>query len=261
MEDSSSWTGSSWRLTGALSRLSERGMLRIDTPPIVVLLPSGKGSILPGLSRRHAEYGDIAFPLSQAHAEFVAKILHPYMIGRFRIKEGPENTATIGSSLGGQASLQLVLRYPEIFGGVVCLSPCFQAGTITAVMANLMSRNGRGSNNENETPNFEEGVNTVDHNSLRSKTIYIDNGGDFEDILVPMFDILDHFTMNEQWWNPGYFWLDTQLQPMIDVLRWTLDRGGVEYRYEKYPGGRHNERAWAQRIDRPLLHLYGHKSG
>lgn len=41
MFDSSSWTGSSWRLAGALTRLSERGLLKtpMGVPPIVVLLP------------------------------------------------------------------------------------------------------------------------------------------------------------------------------------------------------------------------------
>lgn len=54
-----------------------------------------------------------------------------------------------------------------------------------------------------------------------------------------------------------YWWLDTTLQPMIDAVRFALDQAGVQYRYEKFPGGRHNERGWAQRIHRPLLHLYG----
>ena len=54
-----------------------------------------------------------------------------------------------------------------------------------------------------------------------------------------------------------YWWLDTSLQPMIDAVRFALDQAGVQYRYEKFPGGRHNERAWGQRIHRPLSYLYG----
>jgi len=128
-----------------------------------------------------------------------------------------------------------VLRYPETFGAAACLSPCFTAGTIAAAAANL----------------------AADPGTLRAKTIYIDNGGDAEEASVPVFEAADHFTLNEGWWNPGYWWLDTSLQPMVDAMRWTLDRGGVDYVYEKFPGGRHNERAWAQRIHRPLLALYG----
>ena len=44
---------------------------------------------------------------------------------------------------------------------------------------------------------------------------------------------------------------------MIDATLLALDQAGVKYNYEQFPGGRHNERAWAQRIHRPLLHLYG----
>eukprot|EP00985_Skeletonema_marinoi_P005911 scaffold2565_cov75-Skeletonema_marinoi.AAC.2 len=232
MEDADSWTGSSWRLVGALTRLYERGLLRIEAPPIVVLVPCGDS-----FQRRHSEYGDLPHPVSQAHGDFMATKLHPYIMNRFRVKEGPEHCAALGSSLGGQASLQLLLRYPKIFGAAACLSPCFQAGTIAAVVSKSIS------------PSERE--------DLRSKTIYIDNGGDVDDTRVPVIDVMDHFTMNDRWWNPGYWWLDTTLQPMIDAVRFALDQAGVQYRYEKFPGGRHNERGWAQRIHWPLLHLYG----
>lgn len=268
MEDASSWTGSSWRLIGALTRLSERKMLHTDTPPIVVMLPCGEGDFLPGISRRHSEYGDYTHPVSKAHSDFLATKLHPFIVEKFRLLDGPENTSSIGSSLGGQASLQMVLRYPEVFGGAACLSPAFQPGTIAAAMANLADNenvsdfiNGSGMNlfskqMESKTSSPDK----VHGTDLRSKKIYIDNGGDADDARVPLFDAMDHFTLNDKFWNPGYWWLDTSLQPMIDTMRWALDLGGVKHIYEKYPGGRHNERAWAQRIHRPLLALYGKKS-
>lgn len=187
MSDSTSWTGRSWRLIGAISRLHEHSLLRIETPPIVVLIPSGEGNFPPGLNQRHLEYGDFVVPTSQAHGHFVARALHPYLMQRFRVKKGPEHTYTIGSSLGGQASLQLVLRYPEIFGGAACMSPCFQTGTIAAVVANLVKKYDK----------------VDDCQSLRSKRIYLDNGGDVDETRVPIFDILDQFTMN----HPGFFWL------------------------------------------------------
>ena len=183
MEDSESWTGSSWRLVGALTRMYERGMLRIEAPPVVVLIPCGDGDFAPGISRRHAEYGDLPNPVSQAHGEFIATKLHPYMKKKFRLSNKPEHTASLGSSLGGQASLQLILRYPKIFGAAACLSPCFQAGTIAAVASKSIS--------------------STEREELRSKTIYIDNGGDLGDTRVPVIDLMDHFTMNERWWNPG----------------------------------------------------------
>jgi S-formylglutathione hydrolase FrmB len=194
-------------------------MLSIPTPPIIVMIPCGQGfTDFPPSNQRHSEYGDMMLPISQAHGHFVANVLHPYVRNKFRVKDGPGHTYAIGSSLGGQASLQLLLRNPEIFGGAACLSPCFQAGTIAATVANLVQESGDGLK------------------SLRSKKIYLDNGGDTDDKRVPMFDVMDHFTLNDNWLNPGFFWLDTQLQPTIDAVRWTLERGNVNFMYKKFPG-------------------------
>ncbi len=79
----------------------------------------------------------------------------------------------------------------------------------------------------------------------------MDIGGDVDVTRVPIFDAHDHFTMNDKFWNPGYWWLDTNLQPMVDAMRLVLDGGGVQHTYKTFPGGRHNERAWAQRIHHP----------
>ena len=42
-------------------------------------------------------------------------------------------------------------------------------------------------------------------------------------------------------------------------MKRALDKAGVSYHYQEFPGGRHNERAWAQRVHIPLLHLFGTK--
>ena len=112
----------------------------------------------------------------------------------------------------------MLLRYPDIFGGAACISPAFQPATIAAMAI------------------------TANLDSLRNKRLYIDNGGDVlgtEDdsaTRVSLFDPHDHFTLNDNWWNPGYWWLDTQLQPMIDATMFILDRGNVNYTYWKEPG-------------------------
>ena len=176
----------------------------LDVPPIVVCIPCCSEPLVPGASRRHSEYGDTTNPFSIAHGEFVANKLHPYIMNRFRVADGPEHTSAIGSSLGGQASMQLLLRYPQIFGGAACLSPCFQPGTLAAVLANLVANGDVAVDifpNQNEIQ--DEGQSGTDHTSLRSKRIYIDNGGDAEDVRVPLFEAMDHFTLNERWWVSG----------------------------------------------------------
>jgi len=252
MEDKDSWTGASWRLIGALTRLADHKLIcskkettSVDREgksdvnlPIVVMLPSAEGDWIPGVRRRHLEYGDMNLPFAQAHADFVANTVKPLVDNRFRTDPFPEQTFCIGSSMGGQAALHLLLRHPDKFGGAACLSPAFGP----AILDYVASPKGR--------------------EILRGgkKKLYFDIGGDMDDsksdfVRVSLIDVLDHLTPVHGW-NPGYFWLDTQLQGQVTAMQKVLDRAGIEYEYRQYPGGRHNERAWALRIDKPLLHLF-----
>ena len=59
--------------------------------------------------------------------------------------------------------------------------------------------------------------------------------------------------------EPGWFWLDTNLQPGIDAMCAALRWHHVEHAFHREPGARHNEAAWAARVERPLRHLLGRK--
>ncbi len=242
IQDSTSWTGYSWRLAGALTRLSERKLLTQTTstcsPPIVVMIPCNEERIGGVIPRRHLEYGDIAQTFAQAHADFVALTLKPLIDSKFRTLSSVDNTAVIGSSLGGQASLHLLLRHPNLFGKAACMSPAFQVSILSSIA----------------TITEDEDIKL-----MQSKTIYLDNGGDEDDVKVPFVDLVD-FMSKDHWWNPGYWWLDSQLQAGIDAMKLAFDVKGIKYQYKKFPGGRHNERAWALRIHQPLLALYGDSS-
>lgn len=253
MEDKDSWTGASWRLVGALTRLADHNLIcsrkettgegetlsPLEKLPIVVMLPSAEGDWLPGVRRRHLEYGDMNLPFAQAHADFVANTVKPLVDNRFRTDPSPESTFCMGSSLGGQASLHLMLRHPDKFGGAACLSPAFGPSILDYVAS----------------PKGREIL------CGGKKKLYFDIGGDMDDakssdfVRVSPIDVLDHLTPVHGW-NPGYFWLDTQLQGQVAAMQKALDQAGVKYEYREYPGGRHNERAWALRIDKPLLHLF-----
>lgn len=229
INDDESWTGRSWRLAGALTRLSEHSL--IQSLPIVVLLPSIDGDLVPGIRRRHLEYGDVNLPFASSHVDYVANVVKPFIDDRFRTRDGAENSFCMGASLGGQASLHLLLRHPDKFGGAACLSPYFGPGILSLA--------------------GEFGV-----DALTRKKVYIDIGGDLGNATVPLFDLLDHTTSKHSW-NPGYFWLDTSLQPAVQAMRRRLDDTKVIYQYHEIPGGRHNERAWSMRIDKPLKFLLG----
>ena len=59
------------------------------------------------------------------YVDFLVNELKPYIDKNYRTKLTPENTAIIGSSLGGLISFYGGLKYPEVFGKIGALSTSF----------------------------------------------------------------------------------------------------------------------------------------
>ena len=59
------------------------------------------------------------------YIDFLANTLKPYIDKNYRTNKKPENTAIIGSSLGGLISFYGGLKYPEVFGKIGALSTSF----------------------------------------------------------------------------------------------------------------------------------------
>lgn len=57
------------------------------------------------------------------YERFLLEEVKPFLVSRYRLCEGPENTGIGGSSLGGLVSLYLGLRQPATFGKIAALSP------------------------------------------------------------------------------------------------------------------------------------------
>ncbi|NOU16165.1 MAG: alpha/beta hydrolase [Bacteroidales bacterium] len=57
------------------------------------------------------------------YAKFIVKILKPFIDSHYRTLIDRENTAIIGSSMGGLISLYITLQYPEVFGKAAIFSP------------------------------------------------------------------------------------------------------------------------------------------
>lgn len=218
LEDSESWTGHSWRLASTLSRLITDGACR---QVILVLVDNVS-------ERRALEYSDS--PVGDAYLDFVFGELKPRIDAEFRTLVDADYTAAMGSSLGGLAAFRALWKRPEQIGHCACLSPVFQLPLLLDVALNAGRRLGGP--------------------SARQPRIYIDNGGDTPEQSVSLIDLGDGL-------NPGYWFLDSQLQPGVDAMRQALDLHRLPYEYHREPGGRHNERGWSRRIERPLLHLFG----
>ena len=59
------------------------------------------------------------------YLEFIVNNLKPKIDAQYRTKPNAENTAIMGSSLGGLTSYYAVLKYPKVFGKAGVFSPSF----------------------------------------------------------------------------------------------------------------------------------------
>jgi predicted alpha/beta superfamily hydrolase len=57
------------------------------------------------------------------YAKFLLEEVRPFLLSKYRVLSGAENTGIGGSSLGGLVSLYLGLRLPHVFGKIAALSP------------------------------------------------------------------------------------------------------------------------------------------
>ncbi len=75
-------------------------------------------------SDRSAEYSHS--DLGEKYMNFIVNELKPFIDKNYRTKSDRENTATMGSSMGGLISLMLVWEHSETFSQAGCLSPAFK---------------------------------------------------------------------------------------------------------------------------------------
>ena len=59
---------------------------------------------------------------SDRYLKFLVEELKPYIDQNYRTLTGPENTFSMGSSMGGLISAYAVTEYPDVFGGAGCVS-------------------------------------------------------------------------------------------------------------------------------------------
>jgi enterochelin esterase-like enzyme len=106
------FSGTDWGIDEAFDCLNAMNL--VDKVIVVAL-----HSVPDEREDEYTEPGYVAFG-----EELVSRVL-PDVAERFRVLEGPAQTAIMGASLGGVASLFLAWQHPEHFGMAACVSSTF----------------------------------------------------------------------------------------------------------------------------------------
>lgn len=114
-EPTASLSGQEWRVDETADSMIRAGTLN----PFIILAVSNTED-------RSAEYSYGS--KAELYAQFLIEQLLPYVNERYHLAQGPENTAIMGSSMGGLSSFVLAWEHPEVFGKAACLSPAFKVG-------------------------------------------------------------------------------------------------------------------------------------
>jgi enterochelin esterase-like enzyme len=213
------FTGVDWGVDEAVVRLSQRGTI----PPVIVVGVWNS-------AERGTEYSP--WHRASAYARFLTEELMPRVNAEFRTLKGPENTAVMGSSMGGLLSFYLVTHHPEAFGACGCVSTHFPLSQAVAERS------------------FQGAVKVANPDTIPYIIRDIDSG-----LRVPRGA--------RYWFDFGSQGLDSAYAASHEAVRaWLLRQRLVEERdfvVRRYEGATHNEASWRARLDDPLTFLFGRR--
>ena len=90
-------------------------------PPLILVGIDNAGA------KRADEYAPVEWKgaggRADDHADRLVTEIKPFVDRAYRTRPGPESTALGGSSLGGLFSLYAGMRMPDVFGGILAMSP------------------------------------------------------------------------------------------------------------------------------------------
>lgn len=188
------------------------------------LSQSGHEAIVVGVhhagDRRLAEYSP--FPdrrhgggEADAYLEFLAATLKPRIDRMFRTRQGRDETMILGSSMGGLVSLYAYFRFPSIFGRAGVMSPSVWYGQGAILDFIEQARAPRG-------------------------RLYVDVG-----MQEGAGTLRDARRLGRLLVRMGF----------VRRRRKAVSRASSLLRYVEDPGGRHQEAAWARRLEGALAFL------
>ncbi len=220
------WNHQEWRADEVADSLLQAGLIR---PCIIVgifntsdrlteYFPAKASQYVPEAVKQEVELEKLG---SDNYLKFIVEELKPFIDERYKPLTTREHTFMMGSSMGGLISLYALCEYPQVFGGVACLSSHL-------TMAHLPD----GFDGDVWATAFRDYVN-AHLPEANGSLIYMDHGTEDFDADYGMYQ-----------------------QPLDSVITgkgWDKDH----YSTRVYPGHRHRETSWAARLDQPLLFLLG----
>ncbi|WP_343344275.1 alpha/beta hydrolase-fold protein [Sphingomicrobium sp. XHP0239] len=225
-----------WGMDEAIARLHSRGDLRewivvgIRSPEqrymtlfpekLVDHLPAERVAALASVSgspmiEREALMGD-------EYLFWLTNTLKGFIDDAYRTLPGPEDTAVMGSSMGGLMSLYALAEYPDVFGQAAAVSIHYplgepEVGDVAANVADTTAAWAR----YLETSAMRPGPNRL----------YMDHGTATLDQYYPPYADAFDAMMAERGWD------------------------GAAYESRRFSGAEHDENAWRERVDIPLAFL------
>lgn len=224
----SSWNKQAWEIDKVGGKLIEEGKIKpfiavgifsIDNTRVCDLMPE---KVLTEYFD-HEKYQTTGFEnyckkeiRGDEYVDLIVNTIKPLIDSTFSTLPDMENTAIMGSSMGGLASFYAMCERPDIFGTAICVSTHMSV--------------------EGET-SWAEAVFAYLRDKLPTDSdhkIYFDCGDKTSDYYyVPFFDELVSIPQEK-----GY----------------TVENGKLSYGF--YPGTAHDEASWCKRVDVPLTFLY-----
>ncbi|WP_286747186.1 MULTISPECIES: alpha/beta hydrolase-fold protein [Roseivirga] len=120
-DDTTSFVGE-WGVDEILNELYTEKRMRF----IVVGIDNGQANRIHELTAwDHPKYGKAE---GKPYMDFIVHTVKPYIDQTYRTINNPQNTAIIGSSLGGLISHYAIFEYPQVFGKAGILSPSYWWG-------------------------------------------------------------------------------------------------------------------------------------
>lgn len=208
----------SWGVDWGVDEAMIRGVENGDFEPAIVV---GAWST----AQRGIEYSP--WHRARDYARFLIEELMPRVNAEFRTKTGPDNTFAMGSSMGGLFSYYLVKNHSDVFGACGCVSSHFALNE-----QNLAGYAGLDPRKADTTP-----------------YILLDIAGG------------DTISGGRFFFDYGTETLDSTYHDDHEPVRaWFRRQGlreGRDYRFGRYDGADHSERAWRARVGDQLEWLLG----